>query len=143
MAWFSLRKDPTVSGIGGWLALLMFGLCAGLLLNVIVFASEVGSYDQAWAATPDTRPAIAALAGATVLHMGVNLWAISALVQKKRSFRMAFVAFWILSVVVPLSALLWGFDMHEIVSALRSAIVGGLWFLYICLSVRVRNTLVN
>jgi len=143
MTLFSRRGDATVSGIGGWLALLMFGLCAGLIYNVIVFVSEASSYDQAWAAVPEARPAIVAIAGMTVLQMGINLWAISALVQKKRHFRMAFVALWIVSVVAPLSTLVWGFDMHEIVNALRSATVLGLWFLYLCLSVRVRNTLVN
>lgn len=143
MAGFSLRRDPTVSGIGGWLALLAFGVCARLLFNLVVFASDVGFYDQAWAADPDERPAIAAMVGAIVLHMGVNLWAISALFQKKRSFRTAFVAFWIVSVIEPLSVLLLDFDMHEIIRALSSAIILGPWFLYICLSVRVRNTLVN
>ena len=110
---------------------------------MIAFASDVGSYDQAWAAVPDARPAIAAMAGATFLLIGVNLWAISALFQKKRNFRTAFVAFWIVSVIEPLSVLLLDFDMHEIVRALGSAIILGLWFLYICLSVRARNTLVN
>lgn len=143
MAGFSLRRDPNVSGIGGWLALLAFGLCASLLFNLVIFVSEVGFYDQAWSADPDERTAIAAMVGTIVLHMGVNLWAISALFQKKRSFRVAFVAFWIVSVIEPLSVLLLGFDMHEVVRALRSAIILGFWFLYICLSVRVRNTLVN
>ena len=83
------------------------------------------------------------MVGATVLQMGVNLWAISALVQKKRSFRTAFLAFWIVSVLEPLSVLLLDFDMPEILRALSAAIVLGLWFLYVCLSVRVRNTLVN
>lgn len=110
---------------------------------MVIFVSEVGFYDQAWSADPDERTAIAAMVGTIVLHMGVNLWAISALFQKKRSFRVAFVAFWIVSVIEPLSVLLLGFDMHEVVRALRSAIILGFWFLYICLSVRVRNTLVN
>lgn len=143
MALLSLRRDPTVSGIGGWLALLAFGLCARLLYNVILFASDVGSYDEAWAAAPDARPALAAMAGATALHMAANLWAISALFQKKRSFRTAFVALWIMAVVDPLSGQLLGFDMHEILRALGAAVLLGLWFLYLCLSVRVRNTLVN
>ena len=142
MALFSLRRDRTVSGISGWLALLMFGLCAGLLLNLVFFATDVGYYDQAWAAAPDARPAIAAMVGATVLQMGVNLWAISALVQKKRSFRTAFLAFWIVSVLEPLSVLLLDFDVPD-TRALSAAIVLGLWFLYVRLSVRVRNTLVN
>lgn len=75
--------------------------------------------------------------------MAANLWAISALFQKKRSFRTAFVALWVMAIVDPLSGQLLDFDMHEIVRALGAAVVLGLWFLYLCLSVRVRNTLVN
>lgn len=121
----------------------MLGLCAGLLLNLITFASDVGYYDQAWAAAPDEHRAIAAIVGATVLQMGVNVWAISALVQKKKSFRTALLVLWIVSVLEPLSALLLEFDMQDILRALRAAIVLSLWFLYVCLSIRVRNTLVN
>ena len=55
----------------------------------------------------------------------------------------AFLAFWIVSVLEPLSVLLLDFDVPEILRALSAPIVLGLWFLYVCLSVRVRNTLVN
>lgn len=143
MAFLSFRRDTTVSGIGGWLAVLMFSLCAGLLLRVISFAADVSSYDDAWAEAPDARLEIAVIAGATVLPMAVNLWAISTLVQKKRSFRTAFLVFWIVSILEPLSALVLGFDMHEIVRALIAGLALGLWFLYLCFSARVRNTLVN
>lgn len=143
MAFLSFRRDTTVSGIGGWLAVLMFSLCAGLLLRIISVVADVSSYDEAWAAAPDERSIIALIAGATILQMAVNLWAISALLQHKRSFRTAFLAFWIVSVLEPLSALVLGFDMHEIVRALIAGLSLGLWFLYVCFSVRVRNTLVN
>ncbi|MCW5737927.1 MAG: DUF2569 family protein [Enhydrobacter sp.] len=143
MAFLSFRRNATVSGIGGWLAVLMFSLCAGLLLRIISFVADVSSYDDAWAEAPHARLEIAVIAGATILQMGVNLWAISALLQKKRSFRTAFLVFWIVSILEPLSALVLGFDMHAIVRALIAGLALGLWFLYVCFSIRVRNTLVN
>jgi hypothetical protein len=154
MALFSLRRDSTVSGIGGWLAVLMAVLCANLLLNLIEIATEyVGAFDVGWAAHPESRAGLVAVMAFMILHLGVNLWAISALVQKKRRFRIAFVAFWILSILRPLSLL--GmlivpdvtlddiYDPYDVQRAVSVAIGQGLWFLYIRLSVRVRNTLVN
>jgi len=150
----SFRRDPNIYGIGGWLALLLVLLCAKLLISFIVLATEYGpGFDIGWSAHPESRLGLAISMGIMILHLGTNLWTISALIQKKRSFRTAFVVFWVFSVLYPLSLL--GmlvvpdvtlddvFDPHDVITAVSVAIGQGLWFLYICLSVRVRNTLVN
>jgi hypothetical protein len=151
---FSFRRNRNVSGIGGWLALLLVLLCAKLLISFIELATDYGpGFDIGWSAHPESRLGLAISMGIMILHLGVNLWSISALIQKKRSFRTAFVVFWVFSVLYPLSLL--GmlvvpdvtlddvFDPRDVVTAASVAIGQGLWFLYICLSVRVRNTLVN
>lgn len=150
----SFRRNRNVSGIGGWLALLLVLLCAKLLISFIVLATEhAPSFDIGWSAHPESRWGLLISIGIMILHLGTNLWAISALIQKKRSFRTAFVVFWVFSVLYPLSLL--GmlvvpdvtlddvFDPHDVIAAVSAGIGQGLWFLYICLSVRVRNTLVN
>lgn len=131
----------------------MLALCVGLLANFIEAAGDVSSIDAIWSAHPEARAGLAILIAIMVLHLGANLWAISALVQKKRRFKIAFVAFWILSILYPLRqfALLVVpdimpddvFDVVDVMRAAMAAIAQGIWFLYICLSVRVRNTLVN
>jgi hypothetical protein len=150
----SFRRNPNVSGIGGWLAVLLVILCAKLLMSFIMLATDYGpEFDADWSAHPENRSGLAVYMGILILHLVTNLWAISALIQKKRSFRTAFVVFSVFSVLYPLSLL--GmlvtpdvtledvFDARDVITAVSVAIFQGLWFLYICLSARVRNTLVN
>ena len=152
---FSFRRNRNVSGIGGWLALLLFMLCMNLLSSFIVLAGDSTTYDRGWA-VPEARPGLVGMVAMALLPMAANLWAISALLQKKRSFRFAFVVFWLLSVAQPFSALalllvpeispqevMESLDVRDVLHAMSVAIGLGLWFVYICLSVRVRNTLVN
>jgi len=152
---FSFRRNRDVSGIGGWLALLLFMLCMNLLSSFIVLAGDSSAYERSWA-VPETRPAVAAMVAMALLPMAANLWAISALLQKKRSFRLAFVVFWLLSVAQPFSALalllvpgispqeaMENLDPRDVLHAVSVAIGLGFWALYNSQSVRVRNTMVN
>jgi hypothetical protein len=88
-----------------------------------------------------------------LVAVAVHLWAIVALFQKKRLFKTAYLTNWGLSGLYPLPLLLMLtvpgvtlemiFPYVEFGKWLAALAVMGLWYWYICVSVRVKNTLVN
>ncbi|TAJ83169.1 DUF2569 family protein [Reyranella sp.] len=140
------------SGIGGWLAFMAFGLCLGLFRNVVGAVGSFSTYMSGFR-NPDGHLQLIVVGLLTVAYLIVSLLVIVALFQKRRATRHLFLVFWILTALVPLSLLLMltvpGVRLEKIYSAedigwnvARVALVG-LWYWYLCVSVRVRNTLTN
>jgi hypothetical protein len=85
--------------------------------------------------------------------MVVNLLAIVALFQKRRALRPLYLILWGLSVLVPASALLMLtvpgvtpemlFTGPEVARGIAGVVAMGLWYWYLSVSVRVKNTLTN
>lgn len=83
----------------------------------------------------------------------MQLWAIVALFRRKRAFKMVYALLCILILAGPFSVLLWLalpgvtlgmiFPDTEILRSIGSLIAMTLWYWYLCVSVRVKNTLVN
>lgn len=139
-------------GIGGWLALFAFLLCAGFARSLAEWAEVLPLY---WAAFrneaahgPLVVVGLIALTG-----IAVQLWAIVALFRRKRAFKMVYALLCILTLAGPFSVLpllvLPGvtlgviFPDIEILRLIGSLIAMSLWYWYLCVSVRVKNTLVN
>ena len=85
--------------------------------------------------------------------MAVQLWGIVALFQKKRAFRMIYGLMWLLTLVAPFSVLpmltVPGVRLYmvlpdaEIARTIAALIIMALWYWYLRVSVRVKNTLIN
>lgn len=140
-------------GIGGWLSLLGFGLCVDLLRGVFEFLNGMSDFSAGWSANPAARGSLALVFVLALVYLAANAWAIIALLGKKRSFRQAYLALWLLTLVVPLCTFV-VLRVPGVTSEMipRSTSLGGaigafvamaFWFLYISLSARVRNILVN
>jgi hypothetical protein len=140
------------TGIGGWLALFGFLLCAGFLRSVAELVQGMPVYLSGFQNKAAHGPLVAvgllALA-ATAVH----LWAIVALFRHKRAFRTACATLWGLTLLTQLSLLLMltvpGVTLgmllpdEDIVRSIAALVFMGLWYWYLCVSVRVKNTLVN
>ena len=140
------------TGIGGWLALFAFILCAGFMRSVAEFVQGVPVYLSGFQNKAAHGPLVAvglvALA-ATAAH----LWAIVALFRQERAFRTACATLWVLMLLTQLSLLLMltvpGVRLEmilpdaDIVRSIAALAFMGLWYWYVCVSVRVKNTLVN
>lgn len=144
------NAPPT--GIGGWLALFAGILCAGLLKSVAELALGMPDYLSGFQNKAAHGP-LAAVGLIALAIMAVQVWAIVALFQKKRVLRTACAILWILMLLAPVSLLSMltvpGVTLNVILPAediLRSIAAltfMGLWYWYLCVSTRVRNTLVN
>jgi hypothetical protein len=83
----------------------------------------------------------------------VHLWAIVALFRQKRAVRTACATLLVLMLLTQLSLLLMltvpGVTLgmllpdEDIVRSIAALVFMGLWYWYLCVSVRVKNTLVN
>lgn len=160
-AWFIIqtlknrRKTPDaqISGISGWLALLAFGLCMGLLRNVVEFLKSWPDVAAGWQANPAARGPLAIVVVLTVAFLIANIWAIVALFRKQRTLRLAYMTLWLLAAIVPFSVLTMlsvpGVTLEMILPAeeigrtVGTLVLMGLWFWYLSVSQRVRNTMVN
>lgn len=141
------------AGIGGWLALLGFGLCADLLRSVAEFLNGMSDFSAGWSANPAARGPLALVFVLALVYLAANFWAVIALFRKKRSFRQAYLALWLLTLVVPLCMFVMlkvpGVTSEiiprsaDLGSAIGGFIAMAFCFWYISLSARVRNTLVN
>lgn len=149
------KEQPTsteLQGIGGWLAFLAFGICAGFLRNAAELAKDLASYPEAWMVQAAHVPLVIA-AFSAVAYMALHLWTIIALFQKRAYFTRLFPVFWIAGALTPLAVVPMltvpgiTFDMlmpaEDIAKQLAAFIVTGLWYWYVRVSVRVRNTFVT
>lgn len=140
-------------GIGGWLGLLAFGLCAGLLRGIVDLLNGMSDFSTAWSTNSAARGPLALVFALMLACLAANAWAVVALFKKQKSFRQAYLLLWLLTLVVPLSMFVMlavpGITSEMVV---READVGGsigaffgmaVWFWYVSVSMRVRNTLVN
>lgn len=144
--------DAEPSGIEGWLAFMAFGLCLGLFRNVVGTVEAYPSYMSGFR-NPDGRLQLTMVGLVTVAYMIVNLLVIVALFRKKRATRPLYLVFWIFSALVPLSLFLLltvpGVRLEMLYSAedvgwnIARVVIVGLWYWYLCVSVRVKNTLTN
>ena len=139
-------------GIGGWLRVLAFLLCLGLLRGIAELAVAMPDYLAGLQVEAARGPLIVVglfgLAG-----MAVHLWGIVSLFRQKRAFRTIFAIMWVLTLATPFSVLpmltVPGVRLHmilpdaDIARTVGALIAMTLWYWYLCVSVRVRNTLVN
>lgn len=142
-----------LSGIGGWLGLLTFGLCIGVVRNLVDLVDGFPDIKDGWQTNPAARGPLALVMALALLLTATNVWAVIALLQKRRSFKRIYMGLWILAALTPFSLLAMllvpgiTIDMilppKEIARFAVSVFVMGLWFWYLNVSVRVRNTLVN
>ena len=140
------------SGIGGWLFFFAFLLCLGFLRSIVELAIAIPDYLAGFrneaAHGPLVVVGLVALAG-----MAVQLWGIVALFQKKRAFRMVYGLMWILTLAAPVSVLpmltVPGVRLYmvlpdaEVARTIAALIIMALWYWYLRVSVRVKNTLIN
>lgn len=140
------------SGIGGWLALFAFILCAGFMRSVAELVQALPEYLAGFrngaAHGPLVVVGLLALAG-----MAVHLWAVVALFLKKKALRTACAALWILMLLAQVSLLSMltvpGVTLElilpdaDILRSTAALAFMGLWYWYLSVSVRIRNTLVN
>ncbi len=140
------------SGISGWLAFMAFGLCLGLFRNVVGTIESLSAYMSGFR-NPDGQVQLVVVGLLTAAYLIVSLLVIVALFQKKQATRHFFLVFWILSALVPSSLLLLltvpGVRLEMLYSAedvgwnIARVVIVGLWYWYLCVSVRVKNTLIN
>ena len=140
------------SGIGGWLAFMAFGLCLGLFRNVVGTVGSFSTYMSGFR-NPDGQLQLVVIGLLTAVYLIVSLLVIVALFQKRRATRQLYLVFWILSALVPMSLLLLltvpGIRLDMLYSAedvgwnIARVVLVGLWYWYLCVSVRVKNTLTN
>ena len=140
------------NGIGGWLAFFAFLLCLGFLRSIAELVAALSDYLAGFrneaAHGPLVVVGLVALAG-----IAVQLWGIVALFQKKRALRMVYGLMWILTLAAPFSVLpmltVPGVRLYmvlpdaEIARTIGALIIMALWYWYLRVSVRVKNTLVN
>ena len=141
-----------IAGIGGWLALLGFGLCVGLLRSIVELIVGWSDYISGFQ-NPAAYVPLVAMGLATLALVIVQLWTIVAFFQKQRAFKTAFLILWAMFVLVPLVTLLLltvpgvQFEMiwpgGEFGRTIGASIGMGLWYWYVCVSERVKNTFVN
>jgi hypothetical protein len=147
------RTSAQLSGIGGWLALLAFGLCMGLLRNAVDLVTGLPEISEGWHVNRAARIPLAIVLGFTLVQMTANIWVITELFRKKRAFQRAYLVLWILTAAASLSILVMltvpGVSLamilppEEIGRSIAVVCAMGLWFWYVSVSVRVRNTMVN
>ena len=147
----AVAKAPA-AGIGGWLALFAFILCLGFMRSVAELVLGMPMYLSGFQNKAAHGPLVAVglLALATT---AVHLWAIVALFRHKRAFRTACATLWVLMLLTQLSLLLMltvpGVSLgmllpdEDIARAIAALVFMGLWYWYLSVSVRVKNTLVN
>ncbi len=148
-----MAEEKKLEGIRGWLAVLAVLLCLGLLRTVAEIATGLPDFIKGWRLSPQARGPMAVVLVLSVACFFVQLWTVVALFQKKRNFRTAYVALWILAVLTPANMLLMlsvpGVTLEMVlppsdIGRSAAAVIGmGFWFWYICWSERVKNTLVN
>lgn len=140
------------SGIGGWLSFFAFLLCLGFLRSIVELAMAIPDYLAGFRNEAAHGPLIVvglvALAG-----MALQLWGIVALFQKKRAFRTVYGLMWILTLAAPVSVLpmltVPGVRLYmvlpdaEVARTIAALIIMALWYWYLRVSVRVKNTLIN
>jgi len=150
MSTYSFRTPA--KGLGGWLALFALGLCCGFVRSLLELADAAPAYvaglqDEA-ARYPLAVAGLVSLAG-----IAAHLWAIVALFRKKRALTVAYATLLTLTLAGPFSLLpLLAVAGPGPEAALADAyiakvivivIIMACWYRYLCVSVRVRNTLVN
>ncbi|MBI2742010.1 MAG: DUF2569 family protein [Rhodospirillales bacterium] len=139
-------------GIGGWLRLFAFLLCVGFVRGIAELAVAMPDYLAGFQVEAARGPLIVvglvAFAG-----MAVHLWGIVSLFRQKRAFRTIFAIMSVLTLAAPFSILpmlmVPGVRLHmilaeaDIARTIGALIAMALWYWYLCVSVRVKNTLVN
>jgi hypothetical protein len=147
----TVAKAPP-KGIDGWLALFAFLLCLGFMRSVADLVLGMPDYLAGFRNKAAHGPLVA-VGLMALAAMAAHLWAIVALFQKKKAFRTACVALWVLMsatqlallsmLTVPGVTLKMILPDAVIVWSIAALTLMGLWCWYLCVSVRVKNTFVN
>jgi hypothetical protein len=154
------QKKPLV-GLGGWLALLGFGLVIGPIRYVVNTATYYGSPDikLVWQRFPAAIFPEILLDGALVVLM---LWLASLFFRQSKNFPAFYVKVWLASLIMPAIKLLAaaviiaGYSGASVATLIQSGLDpkdlgqwfavffwGGIWVLYLKRSKRVANTFVD
>jgi hypothetical protein len=145
-----------MTGLGGWLAFFTLTLCISLLTDGIeFFTGFLPTSLEEWHLASMHGP-LALMLVVYVACLAVNMWALVALFAKKKALRRIYLLLWFLSAAFHVSALSLltvpgvtlqnmtaQYSSHDIVRAVAEQIRYALWFWYLSVSVRVRNTMVN
>ena len=125
----------------------------GLVRNLVDLVQGLSEFSRNWQGHPAARVQLAIILAAVVVYVAANAWVIVELFRKRATFRRSFLVFWILTALVPASLLVMvtvpNITLDMVVPTMelgRSATIFatvGLWYWYVCVSERVRNTMVN
>ncbi len=147
-----LSVNTSPRGIGGWFALFAFMICVSFLKGVVELGEGIPVYLAGFRIEAARGPIIV-VGSMSLVTTAVHLWAIVALFQKKRALRPIYATLWTLMLMSPFALLpmlaVPGVTLDkmlpgtEIAKAIFDLIVLALWYWYLCVSVRVKNTLVN
>ena len=147
----AVAKVPP-KGIGGWLAFLAFLLCLGFLKSIAELAAAIPDFLAGFHNEAAHGPLLV-VGLVAIAVMAVQLWGIVALFQRKKAFRMIYRLMWILTLAAPFSALpmltVPGVRLYmvlpdaEVARTIAALIIMALWYWYLRVSVRVKNTLIN
>jgi hypothetical protein len=147
----AVAKVPP-KGISGWLALFAFILCLGFMRSVADLVLGMPHYLAGFRNEAAHGPLVA-VGLMALAAMAAHLWAIVALFRQKRAFKTACATLWVLMLLTQLSLLMMltvpGVTLgmllpdEDIVRSIAALVFMGLWYWYLCVSVRVKNTLVN
>ena len=147
----AVAKAPP-KGIGGWLALFAFILCLGFMRSVADLVLGMPDYLAGFRNKAAHGPLVA-VGLMALAAMAAHLWAIVALFQQKRAFKTACATLWVLMLLTQLSLLLMltvpgvtiGMILpdEDIARSIAALVFMGLWYWYVRVSVRVKNTFVN
>jgi hypothetical protein len=139
-------------GIGGWLRFFAFLLCLGLVRGIAELAVAMPDY-LAGLQVEAARGPLVVVGLIALAEVAVHLWGIVLLFRLKRAFKRIFAVMWVLTLLTPFSVLpmlmVPGVRLHmilpeaDIARTIGALIAMALWYWYLCVSVRVRNTLVN
>ena len=148
------RPAPGPVGIAGWLALLALSLCLSLLADSVEFFNDFLPVTFGEWQRPRLRIPAAIILVVYAACMVVNVWALLALFRKKKSFRRVYLLLWILSASAQASvltllavpgvtaeAVFSQMSGRDVLRAIAEQVRYALWFWYLSVSVRVRNTM--
>jgi hypothetical protein len=143
--------EPALVGLGGWLVLVVVGQFVSMLSVLYTIVQELGLYRTL---PPQIHAALHIEIGLYALLMALLIWTTVTMFRKKRSFPAWWKITGVFAVLTPIvvaalvSALFsiqfWqmysGRQASQTILAVFTVIV---WWLYLNLSVRVRNTFVR
>lgn len=147
----TLKAAAGPSGLGGWLIILVFGQISGLLKVLVSITEDIDYYKTM---PPQAHLAVHIELALNVAYFALLVWTTIAMFRTKRNFPALWKACAIATVLmspveavavagvlhVPVSSIL---DEKAIAQLIPLSIAGAIWWWYLTVSIRVKNTFVN